>query len=114
MGAKYSSYVKSIATFALTFFGCIISVLASPVCIASSYTAVHLPIENSLMYYWENNIHISNPLLKHKKEKSSYMKRIFVAVLFTLLVYIKYLLILDCQWSSEKDASFSLVCHWAF
>ena len=29
MGAKYSSYVKSIATFALTFFAYIISVLAS-------------------------------------------------------------------------------------
>ena len=29
MGAKYLSYVKSIATFALTFFGYIISVLAS-------------------------------------------------------------------------------------
>ena len=29
MGAEYSSYVKSIATFALTFFECIISVLAS-------------------------------------------------------------------------------------
>ena len=29
MGADYSFYVKSIATFALTFFGYIISVLAS-------------------------------------------------------------------------------------
>ena len=29
MGAEYLSYVKSIATFALTFFGYIISVLAS-------------------------------------------------------------------------------------
>ena len=29
MGAAYLSYVKSIATFALTFFGYIISVLAS-------------------------------------------------------------------------------------
>ena len=29
MGAKYLSYVKSIATFALTFFGYIILVLAS-------------------------------------------------------------------------------------
>ena len=29
MGAEYSSYVKSIATFALTFFGYIILVLAS-------------------------------------------------------------------------------------
>ena len=29
MGAKYSFYVKSIATFAPTFFGYIISVLAS-------------------------------------------------------------------------------------
>ena len=29
MGAKYLSYVKSIATFALTFLGYIISVLAS-------------------------------------------------------------------------------------
>ena len=29
MGADYSFYVKSIATFALTFFGHIISVLAS-------------------------------------------------------------------------------------
>ena len=29
MGAEYSSYVKSIATFAPTFYGHIISVLAS-------------------------------------------------------------------------------------
>ena len=29
IGAEYSSYVKSIVTFALTFFGYIISVLAS-------------------------------------------------------------------------------------
>ena len=29
MGAEYSSYVKTIATFALTLFGYIISVLAS-------------------------------------------------------------------------------------
>ena len=29
MGVDYSFYVKSIATYALTFFGCIISVLAS-------------------------------------------------------------------------------------
>ena len=29
LGAEYLSYVKSIATFALTFFGYIISVLAS-------------------------------------------------------------------------------------
>ena len=29
MGAEYLSYVKSIATYALTFFGYIISVLAS-------------------------------------------------------------------------------------
>ena len=29
MGAEYLSYVKSIATFALTFYGYIISVLAS-------------------------------------------------------------------------------------
>ena len=29
MGAEYLSYVKSIANFALTFFGCIILVLAS-------------------------------------------------------------------------------------
>ena len=29
MGAEYLSYVKSIATFAITFFGYIISVLAS-------------------------------------------------------------------------------------
>ena len=29
MGAEYLSYVKSIATFALTFFGYIISVLVS-------------------------------------------------------------------------------------
>ena len=32
MGADYSFYVKSIATFALTFFGYIISVLASVGC----------------------------------------------------------------------------------
>ena len=32
MGAKYLSYVKSIATFALTFFGYLISVLASVLC----------------------------------------------------------------------------------
>jgi hypothetical protein len=29
LGAKYLSYVKSIGTFALIFFGCTISVLAS-------------------------------------------------------------------------------------
>ena len=29
LGAEYLSYVKSITSFALTFFGCIISVLAS-------------------------------------------------------------------------------------
>ena len=34
MGADYSFYEKSIATFALTFFGCIISVLGS----VSSFT----------------------------------------------------------------------------
>ena len=33
MGAEYLSYVKSIATFALTFFGYIISVLASVLCL---------------------------------------------------------------------------------
>ena len=32
MGAEYLSYVKSIATFAPTFYGYIISVLASVVC----------------------------------------------------------------------------------
>ena len=35
MGAEYLSYVKSIAIFALTFFGYIISVLASVLSLAS-------------------------------------------------------------------------------
>ena len=34
MGAEYLSYVKSIASFALTFFGYIISVLASVICVS--------------------------------------------------------------------------------
>ena len=38
MGADYLSYVKSISTFALTFFGYIISVLASVQSEASSVT----------------------------------------------------------------------------
>ena len=33
MGAEYLSYVKSIATFAPTFYGYIISVLASVICL---------------------------------------------------------------------------------
>jgi len=33
MGAEYLSYVKSIATFAPTFYGYIISVLASVLCL---------------------------------------------------------------------------------
>ena len=33
MDAEYLSYVKSIATFALTFYGYIISVLASVACV---------------------------------------------------------------------------------
>ena len=35
MGAEYLSYVKSIATFALTFYGYIILVLVSVLCIVN-------------------------------------------------------------------------------
>ena len=44
LGAEYKSYMKSIATSALTFFGYIISVLASVV--------PQLPVECARMYAW--------------------------------------------------------------
>ena len=40
LGAEYLSYLKSIATYALTFLGCIISVLASVSRLKNLYAAL--------------------------------------------------------------------------
>ena len=46
MGAEYLSYVKTIATFALTFYGYIISVLASVIAYQHFLTGLKMKYES--------------------------------------------------------------------
>ena len=54
MGAEYLSDVKSIATFALTFFGYIISVLAS----VYRYLGNLISLQYVNIGYWISNINV--------------------------------------------------------
>ena len=52
MGANYSFYVKSIATFALTFFGYVISVLASVMSTGQNFLKTYVCAVTAAAWRW--------------------------------------------------------------
>ena len=60
------------------------------------------------------NKHFKTPFKTQKREILLHEEDFCGSAIYFACVHKVYLLILDSQWSSEKDASFSLVCHWAF
>ena len=52
MGGKYLSYVKSIATFALTFFGYVISVLASVMSTGQNFLKTYVCAVTAAAWRW--------------------------------------------------------------